>query len=380
VNETNVPRILNKQKQSNTSLKRKVFVALSGGVDSSVAAALLAERGYAVTGIFLKVWRPEFIECPWREDRLDAARVAAHLKIPFRTLDVSDAYKRAVVDEMLAEYAAGRTPNPDVSCNRSVKFGVLFDEARRCGADLVATGHYARVRPARDRGAGADEPRFELLAGADERKDQSYFLWTLGQEVVARALFPVGEYEKSAVRGLARRFGLPTADKPDSQGICFLGKVSLREFLARYLPERPGVVEDESGRVVGEHPGAHLFTLGQRHGFRVPAATASEAPRYVVATDVARNVVTVAPRPSRSRAEGGHARTLSLRATRFISGSPPADGARCFARVRYRASLVPARVERGGARIVLDEPHIAASGQSCVLYDGAVCLGGGIIV
>src|SRR3989344_2576606 len=253
-----------------------VFVGLSGGGGSAVSAGILKEQGYEVTGCFIKRWQPEFIECSWREDRLDAMRVAASLGIPFREIGLSDEYKEEVVDGMVADYARGTTPNPDVLCNTSIKFGHFMKWALAEGADYIATGHYARLR----QGFGG-QARIELLRGADHNKDQSYFLWQLGQEELSRTLFPVGELTKHEVRALAKRFGLPNSGKPDSQGLCFVGDVSMEEFLARFIPLIPGSVVDVSGKTIGEHQGAALYTVGQRHGFS-SSGSASMRPHYVV--------------------------------------------------------------------------------------------------
>jgi tRNA-specific 2-thiouridylase len=237
---------------------KRIFVGLSGGVDSAVTAALLQEAGAQVTGVFIKGWYPEGLPCTWAADRRDAMRVAAHLGIPFHTLDASSEYKKAVIDYLIREYGAGRTPNPDIMCNREVKFGAFYEFARSHGADAIATGHYARHE------GGA------LLAGVDETKDQSYFLWAVAPEALAYALFPLGSMRKSEVRASAERLGLPNAAKRDSQGICFLGSVSMEDFLRAELPVAPGEAHDTEGVVVGRHEGALLATLGERVALAPP--------------------------------------------------------------------------------------------------------------
>lgn len=363
-------RISNERKQTRALLKKKVFVGLSGGVDSSVAAALLARQGCDVTGVFIKVWQPDWLECPAKDDRLDAMRSAAHLGIPFATLDLTGEYKKEVVEYMIAEYRAGRTPNPDVACNRRIKFGGFARYALSNGADFVATGHYARIRDGR------------LLRGADENKDQSYFLWTLAEDDLRRTLFPVGELKKPDVRKLAKKFGLPTADKKDSQGLCFMGKVDVKEFLSRFVPAgRRGAVLDRAGKEIGSHPGALFFTLGERHGFTVSGRAGGGAPHYVIAKDMERNTITVSPR----REDGTlplAARRVAIKGENWVRGAPPPPGKKCAARLRYRAPLEPCRVvSRPGASFALfDEPQSAATpGQSLVVYDGEECLGGGVI-
>ncbi|MEK7118469.1 MAG: tRNA 2-thiouridine(34) synthase MnmA, partial [Patescibacteria group bacterium] len=239
--------------------KRKVFVGLSGGVDSSVSAALLKEQGYDVVGVFIKVWQADFLPCTWREERRDAMRAAAHLNIPFLTLDLEKEYKKEVVDYMIREYGAGRIPNPDVMCNKHVKFGAFLDFAKKHGADFIATGHYSRV-VSRQESVGSR--KFVLLKGADKEKDQSYFLWTLTQAQLAHTLFPVGHLKKSQVRLLARKFGLSNAEKKDSQGLCFIGAIDMAKFLKQYLHTEKGDVRNENGDIVGTHDGALLYTIG----------------------------------------------------------------------------------------------------------------------
>lgn len=341
---------------------------MSGGVDSSVSALLLKEQGYAVTGVFIKVWQPDWIECSWRDERLEAMRAAAHLGIDLVTLDLEKEYKQGVIDYMIREYAAGRTPNPDVMCNREVKFGAFWQWAQAQGADLIATGHYAQNLGGK------------LLAGADKNKDQSYFLWTLTQDDLAHALFPVGGLTKDKVRGLARRGGLPNADKKDSQGLCFIGKVDVKEFLSHYIKTEKGDVLNERGEVIGWHPGALLLTIGERHGFTITKKTPEDRPYYIVSKDPAKNTITV----SSDRKPPSSGRTAMLSGTNWISRAP-GDGERILARTRYREELKQATVIRAStgsrAEIAFDEPHASITpGQSLVVYKGEECLGGGIIV
>lgn len=353
---------------------KKAYVGLSGGVDSSVSAALLKEAGYDVTGVFIKVWQPEWLEgtseCTWREDRLDAMRVCAKLRIPFVTLDLEEAYKREVVDYMVAEYRAGRTPNPDIMCNRYVKFGGFFDWAIAQGADVVATGHYAQIKKESKKGADV----FKLVAGKDKNKDQSYFLWTLTQSQLVRTKFPVGGLEKPEVRALAKRFGLATAEKRDSQGLCFMGKVDVKEFLAHYIEKKKGDVIDEKGKKVGEHDGALFVTIGERLSFVPTRKSPGDKALYVVSKDADKNTVTVSAQP-RSSAEGDAAK-VRIHGANWV-GEVPKPGKRYYARLRYRQELEPCEVD--GNTIVFREPQLAAPGQSAVVYDGDECLGGGII-
>lgn len=344
--------------------KKLVYVALSGGVDSSVSAALLKQEGYDVVGVFIKVWQPPFIACVSRDDRRDAMRVAAHLGISFKTLDLSREYKREVVDYMIAEYKAGRTPNPDVTCNKKVKFGAFFDFAMGEGAHYVATGHYARVRK-------TQEGLHELLAGVDKEKDQSYFLWTLTQKHLAKTLFPVGGYKKEEVRKLAGRFNLHTAGKKDSQGLCFVGKIDMPTFLRHFIREKKGAVLNERGEIVGTHEGAFFPTLGQRHGFSAPAASAHAPRLYIVGKDMKRNTLTVSPQPLMD-----DRKKFRITDAHWI-GKTPRAGERLRARARYRQKLLPARLSRNTASF--STPLLAAPGQSVVFYRGNACLGGAVI-
>jgi tRNA-specific 2-thiouridylase len=350
-----------------------IYVALSGGVDSSVAAAELVQAGYRVTGAFIRVWQPPFAQCDWRAERHDAMRVSAHLNIPFRTIDLSDTYKQSVVDYMIREYRAGRTPNPDVMCNYSVKFGAFLHAAHGAGADMIATGHHARVM--------FDEASntYLLRAGVDSEKDQTYFLWTLTQDVLAHTHFPVGHYTKDEVRQRARAYGLPTAAKKDSQGLCFLGKIAMRDFLKQYVPEQHGAVLNENGSIIGEHEGAHFYTLGQRHGFTVYTNDPHETPRYVIGKDVHANTITVSAYPQQSEAI---VRQSPLEDSHIISGAPKYN-AQAAVRYRYRQPLHAAYIsahEQGAGTVWFSSPQFGVTaGQSLVWYDNEICRGGAIL-
>lgn len=345
-------------------MKHNVFVGLSGGVDSAVSAALLKEQGKHVTGVFIKIWQPEFTECTWREDRLDAMRVCAALDIPFRELDLSEQYKKEVVDRMMREYASGLTPNPDVLCNRAVKFGAFAEWARREGAGAIATGHYAQKKDAIG--------HLELLRARDSAKDQSYFLYTLGQADLARAIFPVGGMMKADVRKHALRFDLPIARKPDSQGLCFVGEVSMRDFLARFLPVAQGPVRTREGKLIGEHEGAALYTIGQRHGFVTAGVS---VPHYVTGIDVAKNTVYVS-----ARREDAARSSVTLGQVTWVYREP-AQWRGFRAQARYHEEPVGVTLEKKNSQFVVtfDAPHIASPGQSLVLYSGEECVGGGVI-
>ncbi len=349
----------------------KVWVGLSGGVDSSTSLHLLKEAGHDVTACFISVWQPDFLPCTQNEDRRDALRVAAALDVPYVDIDARDAYKQQVVDYLVAEYRLGRTPNPDVMCNTHVKFGLFFDAALNAGADAVATGHYARTCTQPDGST-------DLLAGVDGAKDQSYFLWNTPQDRLKRTLFPIGNFEKSHVRELAAQAHLPTATKKDSQGLCFMGHVDMEQFLTEILGlQEPGTVIDEEGRAVGTHPGALFFTIGQRHGFEVHAHDPQTPPLYVVAKDIGGNTLTVAPKQHMPQTD-----EVELRDVNWINGEPEI-GTTYQARFRYRQPLFAVSLISLGERratVAFDEPQVGVpAGQSLVLYDGEVCVGGGII-
>ncbi len=338
-----------------------VFVGLSGGVDSAVSAYLLKKQGYRVVGAFIKGWEPDFLPCTGVRDRLEAMRVAAHLGIPFVTYDLSEEYKRDVVDYFVKEYKVGRTPNPDVMCNRVIKFGAFWEKARGNGADMIATGHYAVNQ--------ISDASFQLSASEDKEKDQTYFLWTLNQDDLSHSLFPVGVLIKSEVRRLALEANLPNASRPDSQGLCFLGHVDMPSFLKRYLPMEKGIVRDESGKEIGMHEGAWFYTIGQRHGF-----TSKSGERlYVVSKDISKNELTVSENPL----EVGATKTFGLSNQSWVAGAAPEGN--FLARYRYRQPLMPVEVKNG--QVSFEKPQSIASGQSLVVYDSirSICLGGGVV-
>jgi tRNA-specific 2-thiouridylase len=353
-----------------TKPRPKVFVGLSGGVDSAVSAAILIDRGYDVTGVFIKVWQPDWIECTWKEDRRDAMRVAAKLGIPFMTLDFEEEYKKSVIDYMISEYAHGRTPNPDVMCNQHVKFGAFYNWAMARGGDFVATGHYAQVVE------GKSGP--ELHAGIDKNKDQSYFLWTLTQDQLSHVIFPVGGLEKPQVRKLAEKYKLPNAKKKDSQGLCFVGKMDVKDFLSKIIPNKPGDVLDEKGKVIGSHPGSLFFTLGERHGFTISDKSPNDRPLYVISKDTEANTITVSSRLHDGALSSARIE-VKIADTNWI-GSPLGD---LSARTRYRQTLSKVKdlsSEGDTATVTFISAHeYPTPGQSLVVYGGTRCFGGGII-
>lgn len=353
-------------------MAERVLVGMSGGVDSSLAAALLVEEGYDVTGVYMRNWSQDLpgFKCPWAQELADAERVAVQLGIDLEVWDYEDEYKREVVDYLVGCYERGLTPNPDVMCNEKIKFGSFAETAFEQGADYIATGHYARVAHS---GSGCAK----LLRACDEHKDQTYFLWRVPGTTFERVLFPIGAIaDKSTVRNMAADRGLETAGKPDSDGICFIGPVSIQNFLLSQLERKPGdIVELETGDVLGRHDGAFLFTLGQRKGLDLGGGPA----RYVAKIDARANIVYVTADRA-STALWTH--TLELDDTCWVSGQAP-EPARYMVRTRHTRRLESAFLEITGgesARLTFDEPHEAvAAGQAVSIYDGEICLGGGII-
>lgn len=337
---------------------RKVFVGLSGGVDSAVTAAMLKERGASVFGVFIKGWYPPGIPCTWAADRRDAMRVAARLGIPFITLDASAEYKQGVIEYLLAEYKAGRTPNPDIMCNREVKFGAFYRYAKEHGADFIATGHYGRI---------ADG---NLLRGIDEGKDQSYFLWAVPKEALSMTLFPLGELHKDETRRLAQKHRLPNAAKRDSQGICFLGSVSVEDFLKEEFGENPGQAVDEGGSVVGMHNGVLLHTLGER----IAIESTQPGPWYVLRKDIERNLLVIGHEPrARDR------KVIELTDTNWLE--TPENDARYTAQYRYHGPRIEGVLSQNCSSFMPSTPitEPVASGQSLVIYKADSLVGGGII-
>ncbi|MES2931132.1 MAG: tRNA 2-thiouridine(34) synthase MnmA [Patescibacteria group bacterium] len=337
----------------------RVFVGLSGGVDSAVTAALLKKDGADVVGVFIKGWYPPGMPCTWTQDRRDAMRVAARLHIPFETLDASSEYKQGVIDYLLAEYKRGRTPNPDVMCNREVKFGAFYRYAKERGADYIATGHYARAENG------------HLYRGIDASKDQSYFLWAVPKDAMSMTLFPLGGTRKVDTRGLAKRFHLPNAAKKDSQGICFLGSISIEEFLVSEFGSEPGVAQDAQGNQVGLHDGAILHTLGERIALR----DADAGPWYVVRKDIERNLLVVSEERHTTESTQG----INLTDTNWFQEPEPDE--RFSAQFRYHGSRISGSLSEDRSLFLLDAPlpEPLASGQSLVIYRGDAVVGGGII-
>lgn len=357
-----------------TSVNKRVVVAMSGGVDSSVAAAILVEQGYEVIGMIMRLWSDEAMggaehnRCCTPEQMADAERIANHLGIPFYVLDTKDVFRATVVEYFINGHRQGITPNPCMECNRHIRFHYLLNNALALDADYLATGHYAQIEHSANR-------QHLLKKGIDESKDQSYVLSVMGQEQLAHALFPVGEYPKTEVRAIAERFGLPTASKKDSQDLCFLGDGNYRRFLEDYAPGimQPGPIVRKTGEKVGEHTGLANYTIGQRKGLHIYASE----PLYVIAMNPYTNVLIVGTRDELGRT------TLSARRVNWISGESPSAPFRAEVKIRYKATPVPALVEPLNAdriHVTFDTPlRDITPGQGAVIYDGDICLGGGII-
>lgn len=367
--------------------RKSVYIGLSGGVDSSVSAALLKNAGYDVTGVFIRTWQPEWLPCTWREERRDAMRVAAKLDIPFVTLNLEKEYKRDVADYMISEYIVGRTPNPDVMCNKTIKFGAFYDWAINRGADYVATGHYSQIKLLPQK-ATLEEPLhniddYHLCVSNDTDKDQSYFLWSLRKDQLPRILFPIGNMTKHDVRKLADKFKLPTANKKDSQGICFLGMVNIKEFLSHYVELKEGKVLNENNEVIGYHPGAIIFTIGERHGFTITKKSPDDEAYYVIGKNLINNTIVVG-RKGKMKNGGSSNKIIKLISTNWI-GEEPRDNTIYQGRGRYRQELFDLKfIDIDSSMHVatvepIDSNDIFASGQSLVIYDDDKCMGGGVI-
>lgn len=336
-------------------------MGMSGGVDSSVTAALLKQQGYDVTGVYMKNWTQDLpgVKCPWKDDLRDARAVAARLQIPFKVYDFEDQYRDRVVDYMVDEYKAGRTPNPDIMCNQEIKFKLFFETAMADGADMIATGHYARVKDG------------QLLQAVDANKDQTYFLYRVTKEALSKTLLPIGEYTKPQVRKLAAEFGLPTATKKDSQGICFVGPVGMKAFLQQYVDSTPGPIMMKDGQEIGQHQGAIFYTVGQRQGLGVGGGK----PFYVTGKNMDSNTVYVTDDPEDLELSSG---AVQLEDVHWISEPPIADKT-IQIRVRHRGELVDAQLDDRNVLHFTKPIKALAVGQSVVIYDGEKVLGGGVM-
>ena len=356
--------------------KNRVYVAMSGGVDSSVAATLLTKQGHDVTGVFFKPWSPypDISYCDWQQDRQDAMRTAVKIGIKFKTWDLSKDYGKLVTKYMIDSYKAGITPNPDVMCNKEIKFGLFLKLALKEGADYIATGHYARIKTCKNYRSDF----YKLLKGKDENKDQSYFLYTLTQDQLKHSLFPIGDYTKPEVRQLAKKFGLPNYAKKDSQGVCFIGTLDMKEFLKKYIRSKPGLIKSSSGgKVIGRHDGVYYYTIGQRHGLDLSILG---GPYFVSKKDIKKNIIYVSKIANENGARSMHAKIENIN---WIT-PPISKSAKTSIKIRYRAESIPATIKISSnaknAIIKFLKPAVAITpGQSAVFYKGKEVIGGGII-
>ncbi len=353
---------------------KTVFVGLSGGVDSSVAALLLKQQGFNVVGVYMKNWSKDLpgMPCPWMEDYQDAKRVAVQLRIDFKMYDFQDEYQHTVVDYMLEEFKAGRTPNPDIMCNQEVKFKLFLDTCLEDGTDLIATGHYARVKDGR------------LLKAVDVNKDQTYFLYRVPQESLKRTLFPLGELTKPEVRKIALENKLVTAKKKESMGICFVGKVGIKDFLQQYIESSTGPIINQHGNTIGQHDGAIFYTIGQRHGLDVGGGL----PYYVTGKDMAKNIVYVTTDLQDAKLWSSEINLTDahwINPDIAVSSNLSPSTSHLFVRTRHRAKLIPvASLQKSDDGVWLatleEDVRALTPGQSAVFYSGDECLGGGIVV
>lgn len=347
---------------------KKVFVGLSGGVDSALSALILKNEGYDVTGVFIKGWQPDWLPCTWREERRDAMRVASSLDINFISLDLEKEYKESVVDKIIEEYKKNRTPNPDILCNRAIKFGLFWEKARLMGAHFIATGHYAQVMKT--------EEGLRMYESADEDKDQTYFLWTIREDELAHIMFPIGQMKKKDVRALAKSYKLPNANKKDSQGICFMGSVSMDEFLSKHIEVSHGDVADANGKIIGTHKGLVFYTIGERHGFFINNKTNESRPYYVIKKDIDNNILIVSD--SKNEIESMSPTSVYIKDLNLIGHSYT----NIKAKIRYRGDKINCNIKNEKDRTFVDfeKPVTGLSlGQSIVFYMDNMCIGGAVL-
>lgn len=346
----------------NKNKNTKVYVGLSGGVDSAVSAALLKKQGYNVTACFIKTWAPDGYPCPYEEDKFASMTVAAHLGIPWVEFDATDSYKKNVADYIINGYKSGITPNPDVFCNKTVKFGVFFDWAIANGADYVATGHYAQI----------DRTNYEIkfIEGVDPSKDQTYFLWSVSYEKLKKTMFPIGSYPKTKVRELAKKFKLPNMNRPDSQGVCFLGEIDMKKFLKENLNLQTGNVINTSGEIIGTHDGVEIYTIGERHGFVV--FKNNDKPYYVINKNIENNELIVDTTPALKNSND-----FIITEENWLPLKPK-ENQIVDVVFRYHGQKYKCKISENNIQIIGEKP-IVAIGQSAVFYMGNICLGGGII-
>ncbi len=353
------------KKQNNKN--KTVYVGLSGGVDSAVCAAILKDQGYNVIAGFIKSWAPDGYPCPVEDDRRESMRVAAHLNIPWIEIDAEESYKNNVAEYMINEYKSGRTPNPDVFCNATVKFGTFYDAVMARGADYIATGHYARLSQ------NSNIKGQNLEKAVDPSKDQSYFLWNVAFKKLQKTLFPVGGIPKTKVRKLALKYKLPNANRPDSQGVCFLGPIDMKSFIIDMLHPQKGDVLDANGNIIGSHDGSILYTIGERHGFHL--FKSSPVPLFVVDKNVNENTITVSEKLEATK----NTKILYIKSQNWLPTKPSPDEI-IDAVFRYHGEIHNVKLNTDDSITFINEPVLVAEGQSVVFYKGNVCLGGGIVM
>lgn len=354
-------------------IRKTVFVGISGGVDSAVAALILKQQRYKVVGVFIRTWTPDFIKCTWRDERRDAMRVCANLDIPFLECDAEKEYEQGVAKYMIDEYKKGRTPNPDVMCNREVKFGVFWNFAKNKGADFIATGHYVK-------NINKNNSYF-LKKNPDEGKDQVYFLWTLNQEDLSHVIFPLGDIKKEQVRKIALKNKLPNAKKKDSQGVCFLGPLDMKIFLEHYIETKDGNVLNKEGQIIGIHRGSVFFTIGERHGFSIFKEFKNPKPLYVIDKNIENNTITVSDKSPVSIGDDKKITIIKCRNINWVNEIPN-ENKTYQAQIRYHGELINCKIKKEDdnfASVSFENSVQVDSGQSIVFYDHDICLGGGVI-
>ncbi len=354
---------------------KKVYVGVSGGVDSSVALAILKNQGFDVVGVFLKVWSPDFLPCNWKEERRSAMRVCSKLSVPFKTLDCEKEYKEKIVDYMLSSYQNGQTPNPDVFCNKYIKFGVFLDKAISDGADFVATGHYSIKKQKAD-------GSFGLFKALDKNKDQSYFLSSINQKQLSKILLPIGNLEKPEVREIAKKLNLPTFDKKDSQGLCFIGKVDMKDFLKHYIKEKTGDILDTTGKKIGEHSGIFFYTIGERIAVSDFNENHNDKPRFfVVSKNLEKNTLTVSSKNTDQSGDINFKDIIYIKNIQEITKIELNKDLDIY--IRYRGEKNKGKIIKEGENIFvkLQKPEFAiSSGQIIAFYQDDECFGSAEIV
>lgn len=357
----------------NNNKDKTVYVGLSGGVDSAVSAAILKDQGYNVIAVFIKTWAPDGYPCPSDDDKRQSMIVAAHLRIPWLEIDAEEAYKKNVAEYMLNEYKIGNTPNPDVFCNTTVKFGTFYDMAIGHGADFIATGHYAQMIKQENNTSDTNHSNFLMHTGLDNSKDQSYFLWNVPFEKLQKTIFPIGNLHKTKVRELAKEYKLPNANRPDSQGVCFLGPIDMKMFIKENLNPTTGNILNESGQIIGTHDGSILYTIGERHGFKINIP--SQRPYFVINKNIENNTITVSHDVNDNTKEN---KNIFTKNENWLPVRPN-ENEIIDAVFRYHGEKIKVKLTNKNEILFVDKKINIAPGQSVVFYKDNICLGGGIV-